>query len=225
MPVSESDPSIAIETPQLRRPDGAVQAYAAYPGSVRANTPGVVLLMSEHGVDDHLRDVVRRFAKAGFTCIAPDLVSRAGEQAQPLERKRCGGDVRAAALHLLAKAPQCKLGVAGFGIGGTLALAQALDNADVFDAVALFYAPLKGIDPSELHVPICASYGERDATVPPEEVRIWRSVLRVPSDVRLYAGAGNAFFDDTRMQYVASAAADAWKRTLAFFAEKLGLQT
>ncbi len=237
--VAEDDPAITIEHAQLRRPDGIVNAYAAFPKVVRANTPGIVIAMHIWGVDDQLRDTVRRFAKAGFSCIAPDLYSRmkapSGDGATDIEpfkpfaaelvRKQYDGDLRAGGLHLLAKATQCKLGIAGFCMGGHLALVQALDNSDVFDAVAPFYGAVKDIDPTQIHIPVCGSYGEKDTSIPADEVRAWRELLRVPKDVRIYASAGHAFFDDTRSSYVASAAEDAWKRTFDFFKEKLGLET
>ncbi|HTC31402.1 MAG TPA: dienelactone hydrolase family protein [Candidatus Acidoferrum sp.] len=237
--VPEDDPAITVDRPQLRRPDGVVNAYAAYPTAIRANTPGIVLAMAIWGVDDQLRDTVRRFAKAGYMCVAPDLYSRmrapSGDGstdietfkpfAAQLQRKQYDGDLRAGGLNMLSKAPNCKLGVAGFCMGGHIALIQALDNSDVFDAVAPFYGAIKDIDPTELHIPVCGSYGEKDTSIPAEDVRTWRSALRVPNDVRVYPSAGHAFFDDTRSSYVASAADDAWKRVLAFFKDQLGLQT
>jgi len=237
--VPEDDPSIVVERTQLRRPDGAVAAYAAYPKAIRANTPGIVVVMHIWGVDAQIRDTVRRFAKAGFSCIAPDLYSRMNPPsgdgvtdievfkplAGQLQRKQYDGDLRSGGLHLLSKAPQCKLGVTGFCMGGHLALIQALDNSDVFDAVAPFYGAVKDIDPTQLHIPVCGSYGEKDGSIPAEDVRTWRGLLRVPNDVRIYPSAAHAFFDDTRGAYVASAADDAWKRTYAFFKETLGLQT
>jgi carboxymethylenebutenolidase len=45
--------------------------------------------------------------------------------------------------------------------------------------------------------------------------------LKVPNDIKIYPEAGHAFFDDTRERYVASAAADAWSRTLAWFGKYL----
>jgi carboxymethylenebutenolidase len=237
--VPENDPAITVDRPQLRRPDGVVNAYAAFPKTVRANTPGIVLVMAIWGVDDQLRDTVRRFAKAGFMCIAPDLYSRMNAPsgdgatdvatfkpfAAQLQRKQYDGDLRAGSLNLLAKAPNCKLGVAGFCMGGHLTLIQALDNSDVFDAVAPFYGAIKDIDPTEIHIPVCGSYGEKDTSIPAEDVRTWRAALRVPNDIRVYPSAGHAFFDDTRSSYVASAADDAWKRVLAFFKDQLGLET
>jgi len=237
--VPETDPSITVERVQIRRPDGMLDAYAAFPKTIRANTPGIVLVMHEWGVDDLMRQTVRRFAKAGYMCIAPNLYSRMNapsgdgasevEKFKPfitqLQRKQYGGDLRASGLQLLAKAPNCKLGITGFGLGGHLALIQALDNSDVFDAVAPFYGVIKEIDPTEIHLPVCSSYGEKDPAIPAEEVRAWRSALRVPNDVRVYPSSGHAFFDATRNTYVASAADDAWKRVCGFFKEHLGLET
>lgn len=237
--VAEDDPAIVVERVQLRRPDGTVNAYTASPKATRSNTPGVVLSTHIWGVDAQMRDVVRRFAKAGYSTIAPDLYSRwnvpSGDGvtdvnvfkpfAARLQRKQYDGDIRAASLHLLGKAPQGKRGVVGFCMGGHLALIQAVDNGDVFDTVAPFYGAVKDIDPADIHMPVCGSYGERDTSIPAEDVRTWRNALHVPNDIRIYSSAGHAFFDDTRSSYVASAADDAWKRTLSFFKDHLGLPT
>jgi carboxymethylenebutenolidase len=235
--VAEDDPAIIVERVQLRRPDGIVNAYAAYPAHMRPINPGLVVSMHIWGVDAQIRDTVRRFAKFGFTCIAADLYSRMGAPsgdgvtdvelfkpyAAQLNVKQYDGDLRAAALHLLSKSPNCKLGVLGFCMGGHIALVQAIDNSDVFDAVAPFYGAVKDINPLDIHVPVCGSYGEKDSGIPADDVRVWRSALRVPNDVRIYPSSGHAFFDDTRAAYVASAADDAWKRTTKFFQEVLGL--
>jgi carboxymethylenebutenolidase len=39
--------------------------------------------------------------------------------------------------------------------------------------------------------------------------------------MKVYDEAGHAFFDDTRSSYVATAATDAWARTLAYFQRHL----
>jgi carboxymethylenebutenolidase len=236
--VPEDDPSIVVERVALRRPDGVVNAYAVYPKSVQSNTPGVVITMHLWGVDAQIRDTARRYARAGYMCIAPDLYSRMNPPsgdgstdaatfrplASQLQRKQYDGDLRAGALYLQTKAPQAKIGVTGFCMGGHLALIQAIDNGDIFAGVAPFYGAVKDIDPAEIHIPVCGSYGEKDQSIPAEDVRTWRGLLRVPNDVRIYPTAGHAFFDDTRSSYVASAADDAWKRTITFFKDTLGLQ-
>ncbi len=234
--VPEDDPAIVVERAILRRPDGNVDAYAAYPKRASSLTPGVVICMHIWGVDAQLRDTVRRFALAGFNCIAPDLYARndppSGDgtsdialfkpYASKLRRAQYDGDLRAAALHLRAKSPSGKVGTAGFCMGGHIALIQAIDNADVFSAVAPFYGAVKDIDPLDVRIPVCGSYGEKDHSIPADDVRAFRNALRVPNDIRIYPTAAHAFFDDTRASYVASAAQDAWKRTIAFFSEQLG---
>ncbi len=237
--VSEDDPAIVVERVKLTRPDGTIDAYAASAKAARANAPGVTVTMHIWGVDAQIRDVVRRYAKAGFSAIAPDLYSRwnppSGDGATDisifrpfaakLQRSQYAGDLRAAVLYLRNKAPQGRHGITGFCMGGHLALQQTMDNADVFAAVAPFYGAVKDIDPSAVRMPVCGSYGERDTSIPADGVRAWRNALRVANDIKIYPSAGHAFFDDTRNSYVASAAEDAWDRTLTFFKEQLGLQS
>jgi carboxymethylenebutenolidase len=234
--VAEDDRAISTERVLLRRPDAAVSAYAAWPAHAPFNLPSVVVIMHVWGVDTSIRDVVRRFAKAGIAAIAPDLYARLGAPngdgitdagtfrpfASKLDRKQYDGDIRAAALWLSTKFPGTKTGVLGFCMGGHIALIQAIDNADVFGAVCPFYGSIKDIDSDKIHMPVCGSYGARDTSIGADDVRTFRSLLRVPNDIRIYNTAGHAFFDDQRPSYAAAAAADAWKRTVGFLLEHLG---
>jgi len=229
--VPEDHPAITVERVSLRRPDATVPAYAAWPVRALANVPCVVVIMHIWGVDVSIRDVVRRFAAAGYAAIAPDLYARFGAPsgdgatdasvfkpfAKQLDRRQYDGDIRAAALWLTTKFPQAKVGITGFCMGGHIVLIQATDNADVFAVAAPFYGALTGIAADGIHMPICGSYGARDTSIPADDVRAFRDALRVPNDIRVYASAGHAFFDDQRASYVAVAATDAWKRTLDFF--------
>jgi carboxymethylenebutenolidase len=234
--VAEGDPAISTDRVELRRPDVVVPAYAAWPVGAKFNVPSVVVIMHIWGVDTSIRDVVRRLAKAGIAAIAPDLYARFGAPsgdgssdidvfrpfASKLDRKQYDGDIRAAALWLTTTFPSTKTAVLGFCMGGHIALIQAIDNADVFSAVCPFYGSLKEIDPDKIHMPVCGSYGARDTSIAADDVRAFRSLLRVPNDIRVYNTAGHAFFDDQRASYVAAAAADAWKRTVDFLLEHLG---
>jgi carboxymethylenebutenolidase len=234
--VPENDPSISVEHVKLRRPDAEVPAYAAWPVRTKPNTPSIVVIMHIWGVDTSIRDVVRRFAKAGFVAIAPDLYSRFGAPsgdgvsdinvfrpyAKQLDRKQYDGDIRAAALWLTTKYPQTKVGIMGFCMGGHIVLIQAMDNGDVFAAACPFYGSLDDVSADKIHIPICGSYGARDTGIPADDVRAFRNELRVDNDIRVYNSAGHAFFDDQRKAYVAPAAIDAWARTVAFFNEYLG---
>src|SRR5262249_2148891 len=50
--------------------------------------PSVLVLQEAWGVNDHLEDVTRRFAAAGYTALAPDLYAKDGARPAPLERDR-----------------------------------------------------------------------------------------------------------------------------------------
>ena len=229
--VLESDPGIEVQHVELRRPDTVMPAYYAQPRNARADTPGVVVVMHVWGVDDNIRDVVRRFAKAGFATIAPDLYARFGAPsgdgetdytkfspfAHKLQSAQVDGDLRAAALYLKTAHPQGKVGVTGFCMGGAIALRQAIDNDDVFDADAVWYGKVAGVDPTKIRMPLAGSYGEKDTGIPADEVRAFRKVLRAPNDIVIYPTSGHAFFDDTRGAYVEPAAVDSWRRVIAFF--------
>jgi carboxymethylenebutenolidase len=234
--VPEDDPAISVERVQLRRPDAVVPSYAAWPVHAPFNVPSVVVIMHIWGVDTSIRDTVRRFAKAGFAAIAPDLYARFGAPsgdgstdsdvfrpyAKQLVRKQYDGDIRAAALWLTTKFPGSKVGIMGFCMGGHIVLIQAMDNGDVFTAACPFYGSLNDVNPDNIHIPICGSYGARDTGIAADDVRTFRNELRVPNDIRIYNSAGHAFFDDQRPSYVAAAAVDAWKRTVDFLAKYLG---
>lgn len=234
--IPENDPAIVTEHVTLRRPDTEIPAYAAWPADARPNVPSLVVVMHIWGVDISIRDAVRRFAKAGFAAIAPDLYARfdapSGDgvtdidvfrpYANRLERRQTDGDLRAAALWLTMKFPLTKCGITGFCMGGHVALLAAIDDPDLFSAVCPFYGSLKDITPDQIRVPICGNYGGRDTSIPAADVRTFRDGLHVPNDIRVYDSAGHAFFDSERASFVPSAAADAWKRTVKFLAKYLG---
>jgi carboxymethylenebutenolidase len=233
--VSEGDPAIAVSHVELQSAGATVGAYAAWPAGAGPGTASVVVIMHVWGVDTSIRDVVRRYAKAGFAAIAPDLYARFGAPsgdgvtdftifrpyAKQLDRTQYLGDIRAAANWLRAKFPGTKIAITGFCMGGHLALVAAAGEGELFAVVAPFYGAVKDVDPQTIRIPVCGSYGGRDTGIPPDSVRAFAAALTVPNDIRIYDEAGHAFFDDQRASYVASAAADAWKRTLACYREYL----
>ena len=247
--VSEDDPDVVTERPQLDRPGGAIDAYAAYPRDAGITTPGVVVVQHIWGVDAQIRDVVRRFAKAGYVSIAPDLYARlhapSGDGAtdytqflafaQKLVDGQVDGDLAAGAVWIRRRSGQApdarppKVGINGFRMGGSIALRTSVDLPQL-DATAVWYGQIRqGTSPDgpatemslayadEVRVPIVGSYGGRDTSIPADDVRALQTRLKVPNDFKVYDEAGHAFFDDQRKSYVASAATDAWTRTLAWF--------
>src|SRR5215831_5002312 len=63
-------------TVTLQTPDGAMDVYEAAPdGEPRG---AVIVIQEAFGVNDHIQDVTRRFAAAGYLGVAPALFHRAG---------------------------------------------------------------------------------------------------------------------------------------------------
>ncbi len=128
-----------------------------------------------------------------------------------------------------------KVGVMGFCMGGKIALRAAIEDAGVFDAAVIFYGAVRWDDSksqgpisdaalaytNNLKIPLMGQFGARDTSILPDDVHAMQARLKVPNDIKIYPEAGHAFFDDTRARYVASAAADAWIRTLSWFAKYL----
>lgn len=55
-----------------------VVGHLARPADARGGSPGLLVLHEAFGLNDHIRDLTRRFAGAGFVAFAPDLYARTG---------------------------------------------------------------------------------------------------------------------------------------------------
>jgi carboxymethylenebutenolidase len=208
-------------------------AYLALPEG-KGPHPGVVVIHEAFGLNDHIRDVARRFAKEGYAGLAVDLFAgrnRAICMARYMTGmllgsvNRAGIDDLKGALTFLAKHEAIdaqRLGAIGFCMGGGFAIAWACTDSRL-KAIAPFY----GVNPRPISVvarlcPVVGSYPERDFTV--RSGRILEEVLtdnKIAHDIKIYPGARHSFFNDMRASYDKSAAEDSWQRVLAFFGERL----
>jgi carboxymethylenebutenolidase len=232
---------VQIDDLTLDTSDGPMRAYQAVPegGARRA----VVVIQEAFGVNDHIEDVTRRLADAGYHAIAPALFHRAGggtapyddfEKVFPLfEGLTDAGivtDVEATVEHLEASGfPNGAIGIVGFCMGGRATFLASLELA--LGAAVGFYGggivagrfvqfpPL--IDRAgELQTPWLGLFGDEDSSIPVDDVERLRQELDgvdVPTEVVRYEGAEHGFHCDARPSYDAEAASDAWARTLAWF--------
>ena len=222
----------------------SLRGYLARPAG-NGPWPGVVALHEAFGVDDVMRRQCDRLAAAGYLTLAPNLYSDGGGlrcvmatfRALIAGRGRALADIEAARQHLLAD-PGCsgKVGVIGFCMGGGFALLTANTG---FEVAAPNYGqvPMHATDALRGACPVVASYGGRDPLMPGQARRLERALtaLDVPHDVKTYPGTGHSFLNDApngpnplrplmRIANVGprpEAAADAWRRIEAFFAEYL----
>jgi carboxymethylenebutenolidase len=210
-----------------------LQAYFTAPTGPGPRA-GVVVIHEIYGLNDNIRDIADRFASEGYAALAVDLFSTGprsicmariinGMLVRPL-RNGVVRDLRAALDHL-GERPEvdaARLGAIGFCMGGTYALQLACAGADIRVA-SLFY----GLNPRPLEAvaracPLVGSYPEKDFTA--RAGRKLDAVLDaygVAHDVKIYPGARHSFFNDRGPAHEPEVAADAWRRTLAFFREHL----
>ena len=124
-----------------------IPAYDARPEAA-GRYPIVLVICGFTGNSDQNKDVVRRFAQAGYYAIAPELYSREGgmqgksvqemgQISSKVTRAQYLGDIRAAAdfAKQQAWARADRLGVTGFCGGGALTLHTAAEYPGVTAAV------------------------------------------------------------------------------------------
>lgn len=198
--------------------------------------PGIVVIQEWWGMNDHIKDVVNRFAREGFVAVAPDLYrgviaeepDDARRLAMEMKRVDAVGDVQGA-VNYLVSLPQVqpkKIGVIGFCMGGVIASLVSIDGQSL-GAVAVFYgAPQYTAENIEnVSAPVLGIFGEADQGIPVENVRAAEDLLKSAgktAEFHIYPNAPHAFFNDTRPHiYDATSAADAWERTLAWFRKHL----
>lgn len=198
--------------------------------------PAVIVIQEWWGVDDHIKDVTRRFAQAGFAALAPDLyhgaVTSEPDQARKLvmelDMEAAVSEIRNAVEHLLSQSfvTGPRAGLVGFCMGGRLVLQTARHEERLGAVVAFYGAPLTAEEAVQVKAPIMGNYGSLDQGIPLDRIQTMRQALDqagIENDIKVYEPAKHAFFNDTRASgYHAAASQDAWQRTLAWFNTYLG---
>ena len=227
----------------------AMPVYEARPASGTGH-PIVVCISEIWGVHEYIRDTARRFAKEGYCAIAPELFKREGGLGhmtnipdilkivlnQP--REQTLGDIDAA-IEWAQKLPGVRadrVGVTGWCWGGGVTIQVAGTNPNVKAAVTWYGPPARpmktaaggqvtGFDVAkDVKIPWLGLFGEEDKSPSPADVRKFEELLNQHNrnvEVVIYPKAGHAFHADYRPSYRAEAAADGWKRCLAWFGKNL----
>ena len=208
-----------------------LKAYLARPEG-EGPFPGVVVIHEIFGLNDNIREVAGRFARAGYVAMAVDLFAGqnravcmarllAGTLLHPLEN---GGvrDLSAALDRLMVQGDvdPSRLGAIGFCLGGGLALALACTDGRL-KATAPYYGtnprPLAAVRRS---CPVVGSYPQRDFTAAGgQKLDAALDEYGVPHDIKVYQGTGHSFFNDHGPSFDRAASEDSWRRVMAFFKE------
>ncbi len=214
--------------------------YRAQPAGKR-NLPVVLVISEIFGVHEHIADVARRFAHAGYLALAPELFVRQGDPS-------AYGTVAELIKEIINKTPDAqvmtdldacvawaganggnvnKLAITGFCWGGRITWMYSAHNPQVKAGVA-WYGRLVGeknaINPQHpvdvagsIKGKVLGLYGAKDGGIPLESVEQMKQALAKAGNASsfvVYPNSGHAFHADYRPSYVEADAKDGWKRCL-----------
>jgi carboxymethylenebutenolidase len=222
-----------IATEAITFPGPTATLMGAWAPAVRPK--GAVLVIHENrGLNDHIRTVAGRFAASGFSALAIDLLSEEGGTASfPGEAEvgaalaaippaRFDADMKAGIDELERRLPRAPLSAIGFCFGGGMVWRLLAAGEDRLAAAAPFYGPFPaGGDLSGTEAAVLAVYGGLDGRVngTRDAAKAAVEAARLRHEFLTFTEADHAFFNDTGPRFNAPAAAEAWRRVIAWFIE------
>ena len=198
--VKTSDAGLVTGTPVFEVESYPVPFYFAAPAG-KKNLPVILVVQEIFGVHEYIADTCRRFAKAGYLAIAPDLYSRQGDATKYTDVSKLMAEV-------VAKVPDAqvmadldgavkwagenggntkRLGVTGFCWGGRVTWLYSEHSKNVKAGVA-WYGRLVGtasaVTPKHpvqlaatLKAPVLGLYGGQDGGIPLTTVNEMKDAL------------------------------------------------
>lgn len=222
-----------------------VPAYRAAPAG-RTGLPVVLVIQEIFGVHEYIADTARRFARAGYLAIAPELYARQGDPSQY-------GEIAKLQAEIVSKVPDAqvmadldgalkwaaanggnvaKAGITGFCWGGRITWLYAA-HGPVKAGVAWYgrlvgnaseLTPRHPVDVAgSLKAPVLGLYGAADTGIPLDTVDKMKAALAAGSPAArasqfvVYPDAPHAFHADYRPSFRQAPAEDGWKRALEWF--------
>jgi carboxymethylenebutenolidase len=180
--------------------DFKMPAYRAAPAN-RAGAPVVLVVSEIFGVHEHIADVARRFAKAGFFAVAPELFVRQGDPGSY-------GEIGKLVAEVVSKVPDAQVmgdldatlawakgqganaaaaGVTGFCWGGRITWLHAAHSPAIKAGVAWYgrlvgaasaLNPVHPVDVAgRLNGPVLGLYGGQDSGIPLDTVEKMKAAL------------------------------------------------
>ncbi|HJU49725.1 MAG TPA: dienelactone hydrolase family protein [Pseudogulbenkiania sp.] len=226
--------------------DETLPAYMARPAHSKGALPVILVVQEIFGVHEHIQDLCRRLAKAGYLAIAPELYFRQGNPREYTSTEEL-------VTKLVSQVPDQQViqdldatltwsrshggdaersAITGFCWGGRIVWLYAAHTSSIKAGVAWYgrlnagssaMTPKHPLDlADQLKAPVLGLYGGLDNSIPLDTVKEMQNRLAKvgsPSRLIVYPNAGHGFNADYRPGYNADAAHDGWGKMLAWFAE------
>ena len=186
---------------------GDIPGYRALPLKPKGKLPVLLVVHEIFGVHEHIKDVCRRFAKAGYYAIAPELFARQGDVSKLTDFKEIQSKVVSkvpdaqvmsdldATVAFAKKDPHAdpsRLAITGFCWGGRIVWLYAAQQPALKAGVA-WYGRITG-DKDDLHprfptdvvtqlkAPVLGLYGAKDQGIPVDTVQQQAQALAASSN-------------------------------------------
>ncbi len=233
-------PGVAIRTENVPYADvrgRRVEGYLAIPRQEQQAKFGIIVIHEWWGLNDNIRSMADKLAGREYAALAVDLyggkVAENAEQARKLmetsmqDPSDAEENLRQAWAFLSEEQKVAKVGTVGWCFGGGWSLNAAILLGGKVDATVVYYG--RPVTDSErlkrIHAPILGFFGAEDQGIPVDSAREFErqaKALGKNVQIHVYDGAGHAFANPSGTNYRPEAAADAWEKTVAFFAKYLG---
>ncbi len=229
--VPEGDPALVTGTTTFNSQGDEVSGYMARP--VKAGPyPAILVCHENRGLNAHIKDVARRFAKQGYTALAVDLLAREGG-AENLDPDQVPGllgragsdrheaDFIAAFNHLetFEFVDSQRVGMTGYCFGGGVTWQVATAEPRLKAAVP-FYGSAPDLDEvPDIQAAVLGVYAELDQRINAgiDALEQALTAANITFQFNIYPGVNHAFHNDTGSRYVEEQATQAWLDTLAWF--------
>jgi carboxymethylenebutenolidase len=226
--------------------DGKIPAYRARP-SGKTGLPVVLVVQEIFGVHEHIKDLCRRLAHAGYYAIAPSLYARQGDPGKydmahvmdlmkdvvaKVPDAEVMSDLDATVAFAKSEgADTARLGITGFCWGGRVVWLYTAHNPGVKAGVA-WYGPLAGTDnelrphtaietAAEVKAPVLGLYAGLDQNITAADRDAMQKALaaagNTTSRIDVFPDAQHGFNADYRPSYNEKDAKEGWARMLGWF--------
>ncbi|MBX9567551.1 MAG: dienelactone hydrolase family protein [Candidatus Obscuribacterales bacterium] len=243
----QNKPELSETFYSLARPGGTLPVFRVGPDDDK-QYPAIILVHEIFGLNEHIKDVARRFARTNLVVYAPDLF--AYNPALPADQNDLAAmrNVWASitdeqlisdmhAVFSLARSSEHvrpnAIGALGYCMGGAIAYMFACRTpllAWVVDYYGRIYyqniteqKPRHPIDyTGGLNCPLLGLFAGLDDLITADHIKQFEKKmadLGKSFQIKVYPSAKHAFFNDTREFYHSEAANDAWHLTLSFIRE------
>jgi carboxymethylenebutenolidase len=229
--VPDGDPAVVSSEVTFTSQGDEIMAYLAGPAA-DGLYPGMLVCHENRGLVPHIKDVARRFAKAGYVALAIDLLAREGGtpavdpdqvpallSSAPSERHVADFAAGLQYLQNLDYVDGERIGMTGYCFGGGITWRCATALPELKAAVP-FYGPAPDLeDVPNIKAAVFGVYAELDNRVNAGKDALEQALkdAGITYQMKVYPGVNHAFHNDTGQRYVEAQATQAWQDALAWF--------